>query len=141
MAQSMKHFLTPVTDNVVSLLSRSLASEWPYDPQQIEYRKHPSMHNRFTVISRFIVMPGDDERSTQIAVEIVRRSARLRLKDRDVRHFEVIPLRLDDHTSVTHQDCRGEGCDACEDLGVLFHPSDGDYVPLMGWLAVAYVER
>lgn len=127
------------SDNVVRFISRALAGLWPYDPDQIEYRRHPSLAQRLVPMTRFFVMPSDNERDVQVAIEVVKRNAMLALKGKTVRHFEVIPMRLDDSIAINHQECQGEGCDGCNDLGVLFYESEDYYVALMGWLAVVYV--
>lgn len=124
------------SSDVTWIISRAFAGEWPYDPDQIEYRRHPSLSRRTSVISRFLNLPGNDDRTIQIAVETLRRTARMMLKGKDVRHIEVVPFTLDDYTSVLHEECQGEGCDECSGLGVLFAENKGSKVYLLGWLAV-----
>jgi hypothetical protein len=130
---------TVPASNVTWILSRALAGEFPYDPQQIEYRRHPSLSRRLVPESRFFVMEDDSDRSIQVAIEVVRRTARLNLKGKEVRHFEVMPIVYDDFSTTPHEDCDEEGCDDCNGLGVLFVPDPGQKVFLMGWLAVIYV--
>lgn len=125
--------------NVIRFISRSLAGQWPYEPEVWEHRRHPSLSRRLQAITRHFVMPSDSERDIRIAIEVIRRSAMLMLKDKDVRHFEVIPMKVENSVAVTHQECQGEGCEDCDDLGVLFEEAEGQYVPMMGWAAIIYV--
>ena len=127
------------SSNVVRFISRALAGEWPYDPDQIEYRRHPSLSQRLVPVSRFFVMPEWDERSIQTGIEVVRRHARLVLADQEVRHFEIVPIDLTDYYPVEHTECDAEGCEDCNGLGHLFIETEGAQAYLMGWLAITYV--
>ena len=120
----------------VRLLARALAGDFPYDPDQIEYRRHPSLAHRLSSEGRYFVMPAWDERSITVAVEVCRRTARLNLKDKDVRHVEVVMMKVKNAGSLPHEECDEEGCDGCNGLGHLFYEQEGETVYLMGWLAI-----
>lgn len=129
----------PDSDNVVQFLSRALAGEYPYDPDQIEYRRHPSLARRTATHSRFFVVPDWTDRSIQVGINVISKNARLILNDVEVRHFEVLPLVLHDLRAVPHEECDEEGCDECNMLGQVFEEAKGENAYLLGWLAVTYV--
>lgn len=118
------------------LLARSLAGQFPFDPDQIEYRRHPSFAKRLRPEGRYFVLPAWDERSITVAVEVCRRTAMLNLKGKDVRHAEVVMMTIKNAVSMPHAACDEEGCDECNGLGHLFHEREGEVVHLMGWLAM-----
>lgn len=139
MSSSVTSLTLPGYEDVPWLLSRACAGEWSYEPSWMDYVRHPSFINRFEKISRVFVIPSFDDRSVQIALEIVRREARKVLENREVKHFEVFPIRNDGFKSVPHRKCEERGCDMCSWLGVVFVRSNTESAHLVGWVAVARV--
>lgn len=118
------------------LLARALAGQFPYAPEHIEFRKHPSLTRHLQPEGRYFVLPAWDERSITVAVEVCRRTAMLNLKGKDVRHAEVVMMTVKNAVSMPHEACDEEGCDECNGLGHLFQEREGEAVHLMGWLAM-----
>jgi hypothetical protein len=110
-------------------------------PDWLHYLRHPSVGERYTKISRLFLVPEMTDRSIQVALEIVRRSARKELANKEVKHFEVVPVREPDFQTRPHEDCEERGCTVCGGFGALFVPQAGSHVDLMGWVAVVRVAR
>lgn len=121
------------------LLSRACAGEWPYEPRWKSFLRHPSVQTRYENISRVFVVPDFEDRSIQVAVEVIRRQARKMLENREVKHFEVFPIRDEGYKPIPHRRCEERGCDVCQGMGVVFAPSEGSVSTLMGWVAIARV--
>lgn len=121
------------------LMARACSGDWPYDPDWVEYIHHPSLSQRFVSESRMFIVPDFSDRSVQIGVEVIRRRARLFLKGRDIRHFEVVPQIQSGYSAVPHEACNEEGCDDCDGLGATFMEDNDSEVHMMGWLVVGSV--
>lgn len=118
------------------LLRRACAGEWPYEPDEVEHARHPSLSARTEITYKVFVVPNDASQRHEIGVEVARRSARLMLKGRNVRHFEIVSNAVDGTISVPHEECQEEGCDDCNGIGALLIPHKEGRVHIMGWLAV-----
>lgn len=140
MSSSAMSLTLPGSD-IPWLLARACAGEWAYEPRWKSYIRHPSFNTRFEQVSRMFVVPDFRDRSVQVAVEIIRREARKMLANKEVKHFEVIPMRHDGYKTIPHRMCAEKGCNTCAGLGVVFAPDPGAVSMLMGWVAILRVAR
>lgn len=137
----MKLSVTSLTlpgSDVPWLLNRACSGEWPYEPQWLEWIRHPSLAPRFRRSARMFVVDDMEPRTVQVGVEVIRRAAKIDFGEAEVKHFEVVPSLKRGWQTIPHDDCDTLGCSECDDLGHLFLPSakDDDAAYLMGWLAV-----
>lgn len=111
------------------LLRRACADEWPYDPDLVDQT------DKWLV--RLFLAPDVPNRQT-IGVEVARRSARLVLHNKDVKHFEIISTKVEGVAVIPHEECNEEGCLVCRGLGALLEPDDSQtHAYVMGWVAIA----
>ena len=141
MPRSSRSLILPGSEDVPWLITRACAGEWAYVPDWLTFLRHPSVGKRYTKVSRLFLVPDMTDRSIQVAVEIIRRSAREELADKEVKHFEVVPVREHDFQTRPHEACEERGCTVCGGFGALFVPQAGSHVDLMGWVAVVNVAR
>lgn len=123
------------------LIARACAGEWPFSPKWLDTLRHPAVAKQYRREMRMFVIPDLGDRWVQIGVEIVRREARRVLGNREVKHFQVLCSRQQDFRAERHRSCDGDGCDGCRGLGVTFVVDKGEYVDLMGWVAVVHVAQ
>lgn len=121
------------------LLPRSCAGLWPYEPRWRTIYRHPSVQERYERIFRYFVIPDFQDRSIQVAVELVKRMANEMLENREVKHFEVVPICVKDRRSIPHRMCAEKGCDVCSGLGILLVPDRKSDVAMVGWEAICRV--
>jgi hypothetical protein len=131
--------MLPGYDAVPWLLSRACAGEWDFAPQWRQILRHPAAAKRYEKVSRMFVVPDFKDRSIQVAVEVIKREARKLLEHREVKHFEVFPLRDEGFKPVPHKGCAERGCSMCAGLGVVFTPEKGAVATLIGWEAIVRV--
>jgi hypothetical protein len=73
-----------------SLISRALASEYPYDLKYRKLPKHPSVRSKVTEMGASFRYPPGEDLDSEAVIMVISRDARRRLKSRKVVHFEVI---------------------------------------------------